>query len=55
MHDIMMSVLGQWLSRFRADLNMVAMIGTSDRLCWLAESCAEVLGSWFFHGSSSTG
>ncbi len=27
------------LSRFHDDLNMVAMIGTSDRPCWLAESC----------------
>jgi len=24
-------------------LNMIAMIGTSDRLCWLAETCKILL------------
>ncbi len=27
------------LSRLHDDLNMIAMIGTSDGLCWLAEFC----------------
>ncbi len=31
------------LSRFYDDLNMIAMIGTSDRLCWLAETCKILL------------
>jgi len=31
------------LSRFHDDLNMIAMIGTSDRLCWLAETCKILL------------
>ena len=29
----------QTLSRFRADLNMDVIIGTSDQPCWLAEAC----------------
>ena len=31
------------LSRLHDDLNMIAMIGTSDRLCWLAETCKILL------------
>ena len=27
------------LSRFHEDLNMIAIIGTSDQPCWLAEAC----------------
>ncbi len=31
------------MSRFHDDLNMIAIIGTSDRLCWLAETCKILL------------
>ena len=31
------------LSRFHDDLNMIAMVGTSDRPCWLAEICKILL------------
>ncbi len=31
------------LSRFHDELNMIAMIGTSDQLCWLAETCKSHL------------
>ncbi len=31
------------LSRFHDVLNMIAIIGTSDRLCWLAETCKILL------------
>ena len=31
------------LSRFHEDLNMIAMIGTNDQPCWLAEACKLLL------------
>jgi len=31
------------LFRFHDDLSMIAIIGTSDRLCWLAETCKILL------------
>lgn len=31
------------LSKFYDDLNMIAMTGTNDRLCWLAETCKTLL------------
>ncbi len=37
------SPLRSRLSRFHDGLNMIAMIGTSDRLCWLAENCQILL------------
>ena len=40
------------LSGFYEDLNMIAIIGTSDRPCWLAEACKILL---FFFSSSIIG
>ena len=31
------------LSRFHEDLNMIAIVGTSDQPCWLAEACKILL------------
>ena len=30
-------------TRFHEDLNMIAIIGTSDQPCWLAEACKPLL------------
>ena len=39
------------LSQFHEDLNMIAIIETSDQPCWLAEAC--ILLSFFFPQCSS--
>ncbi len=47
------SPLRSRLSRFHDDLNMIAMTGTSDRLCWLAENCQILLLLLLLYLSSS--
>ena len=42
-HYVVYMYIHSRLPNFHEDLNMLAMIGTSDRPCWLAEACKILL------------